>query len=124
ADPGERLALVERGVLPGRTALRHLHQHRRRGLRDRAATAGELHVLDRLAVLVERDIDRDLVAAERVLSLGLGVGMLDHPVSARVLVVVEDDLAVKVLESRIAHANTLRTACSPSTSWSISSGIV
>src|SRR5262249_31072113 len=100
------------------------HQHRRRRLRDRAAAAGELHVVDRLAVLAELDVDRDLVAAERVLTLRLGIGTLDHPVPARVLVVVEDDLAVQALEGGIAHANTLRTAWRPSTSWSISSGIV
>src|SRR5207253_5253393 len=123
-DLGEQLVLVERGDLLGGAALRHLHQHRRRGLRDRTAAARELHVVDRLAVLAERDVDRDLVAAERVLALGLRVGALDHAVATRVLVVVENDLAVQALECRVAHANTLRTAWSPSTSWSISSGIV
>ena len=85
----------------------HLHQHRGRRLRDRAAAARELDLVDRLAVLAERDVDRDLVAAERVLALGLGVGILDRPVPARVLVVVEDDLAVQLVE--LAHANTFRT---------------
>ena len=64
-------------------------------------------VLDRLAVLAELDVDRDLVAAERVLALGLGVGVLEQPVLARVLVVVEDDLAVQALESRIRSCEHL-----------------
>ena len=47
----------------------------------------------------KRDVDRDLVAAQRVHALGVRVGVLDHPVAARVLVVVEDDLAVQLVHS-------------------------
>jgi glycosyltransferase involved in cell wall biosynthesis len=119
-DIVEQLVLVERRDLGCRPALRHLHQHRRRRLRDRAAAAGELHLVDRLAVVGERDVDRDLVAAERVLALGLRVRVLQHAVPARVLVVIEDDLAIQVVE-RVAHAKTFLTVYSPSTSWSISS---
>ena len=48
-----------------------------------------------------------------------GHGVIEDAVPARVLVVVEDDLAIHLLE--LVHANTLRTVCRPSTSWSISS---
>ena len=109
-------------VLP----LTMLGQHRRGRLRDRAAAALEADVLDRLAVGGELDRDRDLVAAERVLALGVRVGVLDQPVAPRVLVVVEDDLAVHVLHQ--APGSIRRTApCARRTlaaSRSISSGIV
>src|SRR5205814_2858886 len=122
ADLLEQLVLAHRrDALRGLT-LRHLHQHGRRCLADRAAAARELDVVDHVGSRLERDVDRDLVAAERVLALGLGVRALDHTVPARVLVVVEDDLSVEVVE--LAHANTLRTRWSPSTRRSISSRIV
>ena len=54
-------------------------------------------VVDRVAVVAEPHEDRDLVAAERVLALGVRVGGLERAVPARVLVVVEDDLAVHLL---------------------------
>src|SRR5438270_14052887 len=120
ADLLQQLVLVEDGDLGGRAPVHHLGQHRRRGLRDRAAAAGELHLVDRLSVVAERDVDGDLVAAERVLPLGLRVGLFHDAVPAWVLVVVEDDLAVHLLEL-VHQANTLRTVWSPSTSWSISS---
>ncbi len=67
----------------------------------------------------ERDVDRDLVAAQRVLAVGVRVCGIEHAVPVRILVVVEDDLAVHLVE--LVHANTLRTVARPSTSWSISS---
>src|SRR5438105_7127897 len=118
-DLVEELVLVERRDLARGAARHHLREHRRRGLRDRAAAAGELHLVDRLAVVGERDVDRHLVAAERVLALGFSVGALDDAVTTRVLVVIENDLPIHLIE--LAHANTFFTACSPSTSWSISS---
>ena len=115
-----------RGSAATSVALRpcdHLRQHRGRSLRDRAATARELHLVDRVAVLAERDEDRDLVAAERVLSLGLRVGILELPVPARVLVVIEDHFPVHLVE--FAHCpRSLWALCRPSTRRSISSGIV
>src|SRR4029079_13362846 len=97
----EQLLLRHRRNLGCALALHHLREHRGGGLRDRAPAAGEHDVVDRVAVLAEGDVDRDLVAAPRVLALGLGVGALHHPVTARVLVVVEDDLAVELVE--LAH---------------------
>ena len=64
--------------------------------------------------------DRDLVAAERVHPLGLGVRVLDLAVVPRVLVVVEDVLPVELVH----QPNTFRTRWSPWTRRSISSGIV
>jgi hypothetical protein len=73
----EKILLRHRRDLAPRPTLDHLHQHRGGSLADRAAPAAEPDVRDRLAVAVEGD--RDLVAAERVLPLRLGVGALDHP---------------------------------------------
>ena len=71
--------------------------------------------------LAEADEDRDLVAAQRVLALGVRVGGLEHAVPARVLVVVEDDLAVHLLvESQTPNVSF--TLCRPATSRSTSSG--
>src|SRR5207253_11250836 len=119
-DLVEKLVLRERGHLGRAPALHHLHQHRRRRLADRAAAAGELDLLDRVAVLLEADEDRDLVAAERVLAVGARVGVVDHPVPARVLVVVEDDLAIQLVE--LAHVKYFLAFSTPSTSRSISPG--
>src|SRR3954463_9585453 len=44
ADLCKELILVERCDLGRSAALHHLHQHRRRRLRDRAAATGELHL--------------------------------------------------------------------------------
>jgi hypothetical protein len=121
ADLVEELLLRHGGDFLRGPALDHLHEHRGRRLADRAAAAAELDVLD--LVSVEADEDRDLVAAERVEALGLRVGVLDHPVPARVLVVVEDDLAIEAFEL-VAHENTLRAFSIPTTSRSISSGTV
>src|SRR5215218_378603 len=108
AHLAEQLLAVELEHLARLPALDQLGQHRRGRLRDRAAAAGEFHVLDRLAVAGEGDEDRDLVAAERVHSLGVGVGRRDLPVVPRVLVVVEDVLAVEVVEG--AHRTSVATS--------------
>ena len=78
-------------------------------------------LVDRVSVLGEGDVDRDLVAAQRVLPLRLGVCVLHNPMPARVLVVVEDHLAVELVE--LAHV-IRAPAREAATSWSISSGTV
>src|SRR5262245_33097185 len=98
ADLLEQLLLRQLGDLGHSLALDDLREHRRRCLGDRAAASLEADVVDRVAVGTELQEDRDLVPAERVLALGLRVGLVDHSVAARVLVVVEDDLAIHVLE--------------------------
>ena len=123
ADLLEQLVARKRRHLRRASARHHLRQHRSGGLRDRTAAAGELHFVDRVAVVGECHVDRDLVAAERILSLRLRIGALDQPVAARVFVVIEDDFPIKLVE--FGHQpNTLRTLCSPSTSRSISSRTV
>src|SRR5207248_5800019 len=81
--------------------------HGRGRLRDRAAVTREANVLDP-AIAVDRQLHLQLVATERIQVLVLEVGMLDRgarraPV-VRVLVVVEDVLAIQVvhLGSRLA----------------------
>src|SRR5260370_14909952 len=114
SDPTEQSVLVEPCDVARSSTLHHLREHRGRRLRDRAAAARELHLVDRLAVLGERDVDRHLVAAERILPLGYRVRILQLAVTARVLVVIEDYLSVHLVE--LIHANTLRTVCRPLTS--------
>ena len=51
--------------------------------------------------VAESHRDRDLVAAERVLTLRVRVGGIEQPVVPRVLVVVQNQLAVELVE--LAH---------------------
>src|SRR6185295_2388189 len=97
-------------------------RHRRRRLRDRTAVAGEADVLD-LAVAVELELHLELVAAQGVEVVGLEVGFVQFgfgwgPIT-RVLVVLEDVLAVEVVH----QANTSRTLSSPSIRRSTSSRV-
>src|SRR5207247_214463 len=61
----EQRFLRQLGDLLRLPALDHLHQHRGRGLADRAAPAGELHLVDGLAVLRKLDEYRHFVTAGR-----------------------------------------------------------
>src|SRR3954463_3167982 len=98
-----RLILGERGDVADLLAAHLLGQHRRGGLADRATVAGEGDLLDRLAVVGELEVHRDLVAAERVLALRRRGRVGELAVAARALVVVEDDLPVEVI---CHYANT------------------
>src|SRR5262249_51412650 len=106
------------------------HQHRRRSLADRAASTLEHDVADGLAVVVEGDGDRHLVAAERVDALRLRIRVLEHSVASRVLVVIEDHLAIHLVETHDlrlppgVQPRILWTLCRPSTRRSISSASV
>ena len=131
ADLLEQLLLRQRRHIRGRTPLHKIGEHRRRGLRDRATAAFEADLRDRLAVLAEADEDRHLVAAERVLALGMRVGVLKRAVTARVLVVIQDHLAVHLVElltslppSPPQTPKVSFTLSNPAASRSISSGTV
>ena len=86
--------LEQRLRLGGRLALQALRHQRCRGLRDRAALALEAEVVDDVAV--QPQVERQVVAADRVEALGLAVGVLQLAVVARPPVVVQDDLLVQV----------------------------
>src|SRR5919198_3652220 len=92
--------------------------HRGRRLRDRAAVAGEAQVGD-LAVAVDLDLDLQLVPAERVVVLELEVGVLQLAPVVRLLVVLEDLLAIEIIH----QANTSSTGPRPSTRRSTSSRV-
>src|SRR5581483_2851517 len=102
ADLVEQLVLRHRRDLGGRAALDDLREHRRRGLRDRAAAPLEGDVRDDVAV--EADVDRNLVAAERVLPFCVCIRGIEYSVRARVLVVIEDQLAI---EGVLRHQTSL-----------------
>src|SRR5205085_7667115 len=86
---------AERGHLLDRLALDRVRDHRRRGLADRTPAAVEPHVLD--DAVVDLELDRQLVTAQRVHALGGRRGVLEVPVVAGVAVVVEDVFAVEVV---------------------------
>src|SRR6478752_8513645 len=119
ADLLEQLFLRHRGHILGGSAHHDLGQHRRRGLADRAATPLEADALDHI-VRPESHRDGHLVAAERILALRDGIVRLEQAVIPRRLVVVEDDLAIELLE--LAHPRLFLTLWRPSTRRSISSG--
>src|SRR5581483_1844009 len=118
----EQLLLGQPRHVRSLPALDEIGQHRRRRLRDRAAAALEAHVVDRLTVGGEAHGDRDLVAAERVLAFRVRVRLLERPVVPRVLVVVEDHLAVHVLE--VAQAWISITRRTPAARRSTSSAVL
>ena len=93
----EHVLAAERAHLGDRLALDDVRDHRRGGLADRAAAAVEANVAHDAAVDVE--LDRELVAAERVHALGGDRRVVEMPAVARVLVVIEDVLAVEVVHS-------------------------
>src|SRR3954449_340809 len=93
--------------------------HRRRGLGDRAAVPGEGEVRD-AALVVDAQLDLQLVAAERVVVLGLEVGLRPLAPVMRALVVLEDVLPVQVVHD---YAKTSWTAAMPSISRSASSRV-
>src|SRR3954453_17657403 len=81
-------------------ALDLVRGHRRRRLRDRAAVAVEAHLVDP-PVLPHLQHDLELVAAQRVVVLGLQVRRLHRPPVVGPLVVLEDLLAVEVVHQAL-----------------------
>src|SRR5215208_6208101 len=106
---------------------RALQPHRRE--RDRAAAALEPNVVDRVSVVAELDRNGHLVAAKRVLPLRVRVGVLEHPVPPRGLVVIQDHLAVKLVKRHYVsvaarcYANSCRARSTPATRRSTSSAV-
>src|SRR5262249_4966397 len=72
-------------------------QHGRRGAADRASLAREANVLD--LPTPDLQVDANLVPAERVRILGADIGMLERAEIPGVLVVVENVLAVQIIEA-------------------------
>jgi hypothetical protein len=111
-------ALEERLGLGLGLALDHLGHQRGRGHRDGAAAALEGGVLD--DAVLQREVDGDLVAAERVVAARLAVRVLGRAEVPRLAVMVEDDLLVEV--AQLGHQPKISfTLARPSASASISS---
>src|SRR5690606_15128156 len=135
--PRQRLELAERNV-PGLAPHHHVAELLEQGLglllgladqgpghqrgggdRYGAAGAVEADVADD-AALVGLEVERDLVAAQRIAALRLAIRAGDLAAVTRVAVVIEDDLLVEVLQ--VAHRlNISMTLPMPSASRSISS---
>src|SRR6202022_3244137 len=86
---GKRLELLHR------LADDHVSQHRSGRLADGATPAAEPHITH--PAVVQLEVEGDDVAAERVVALLGDVGVRDLPEVMRVLVVLEDLLAVQVV---------------------------
>src|SRR6185437_10760273 len=116
-------ALEERRGLGQRLALEDLGHERGGGLRDSAAAALEAHILDALAI--HGDVDRHLIAAERVVAVREMARLLLRAEIARALAVIEDDVLVEVAQIH-GHFTALNIVCavliaSASASMSLSS---
>src|SRR5690606_34335193 len=86
-----------------------------------AAVAVETDVAHALAV--ELEVQREAIAAQRVVSFQPQVGILEHAEVPRAAVVIDDDLLVEVLD--VHHrANTLRAFSMPAMSRSTSSRVL
>ena len=95
-----------RPCLADRLADDGLGHHRCRRLRDRAALAADLDVADHgvVALAVDEEVQRDLVATQRVVAARLDRRRrLEFTTVPRRAVVIENDLAVEVFEAR--HQN-------------------
>ena len=122
AELVEQHLLRHDGDLVGRASLDEVAQHRHRGLADGASAPVEADLLDDVAV-TESHRDEDLVAAERILTLGMRIRGIQQTVVPRVLVVVEDELAVELIEFGHGYPSDVLAFWRPSTRRSISSGI-
>jgi hypothetical protein len=79
-------------------ALDALRHHAGGGLRDGATGALEADIFDNFVFQLQ--IDRQLVAAERVIALGGAVGRFKPPKVTRLLVMIQNDLLVKLAQFR------------------------
>jgi len=70
--------------------------HRRRRFRDRASRSLEAGVFDR--AVLDLQVERQPIPAERVVALGVPVGGFNRAEVARPAVVVEDDLLIELPE--------------------------
>src|SRR6516162_2043068 len=113
--------LEQAPALLHRLPLQALRHHRRRRGRDRAAVPLEGDVLDRSVLDV--DVDRQRVAAERVAPVGFAGHELGPPEVPRPFAVVEDDLLVEI--PQIAHPrNTAMLFRTAATRAATSSGVL
>ena len=101
--PGVKLR-EQSARLVERLALQHLGHQRRRGGRDRAAAPLEADIVDPVAV--DREIDRDPVAAQRVVAARQMRRMIERVEIARMAAVIEDDVLVKFAQI-VAHREHL-----------------
>src|SRR5689334_18644068 len=98
-----------------------LRHHRGRCLRDRTSCSLEGHVLDRVAFEVE--INGEMVAAERIVSLGFVIGGRQLAIISRRLAVLQDHILIEL--AQIGHqANTSFTFWMPATKRSISARVL
>src|SRR3954467_6925421 len=115
----EHELLVELEQLVDRHALHLVGDHRGRRLRDRAALTAEGDVGD-ATLVVDLQLDLQLVAAQRVDVLELHVGIVEVPEVLRVLVVLQDLLAIQ----RVHQEKILRTSARPTMRRSTSARVL
>src|SRR6185312_9560457 len=101
-------------------ALYRLRHERCRSGRDRAVLALEADVLD--AVVLHPQPYRQPVPAQRVVTLGVAVAGLDPAEIPRAPVVIEDDVAIELLE--IHYANTSRALIRAATRLATSASVL
>src|SRR5215469_1505256 len=137
AHPGERGELAERGIgcdlrlseecmdpfkqrphLAAVLALDSLGHERRRGGGNGAALALEADIGDALAVQTHGQ--RQVVAAQGVMALGAPVGALEWPEIARATVVIEDHVAVEILQIHQVKTSCARLSAATSRATSLS----
>ena len=111
----ERLGL-DQGV-----ALDRLRHHRGRRHRDRATGADEVRVPD--DAVLDLQVDRRHVAAQRVLPVDLAVRVGQRAEVPRPLAVIEDHLLIELAQI-VAHAKTSITFWIPSTRASTSARVL
>src|SRR5450631_455814 len=101
-------------------ALDGLGHERRGGRGDGAALALEMHVFNSIAVQAHEN--RQAVAAERVMSFRLRIARIQTAEVSRPAVVIEDHVAIQILQ--VHQANTSRTRSTAHASRATSSAVL
>src|SRR5665213_3810258 len=87
---------------------------------DGAALTLKLHVLD--PVTIQPDRHRQAVAAERIVTIGFGIGGTEPSEVSGFAVVIEDHIAIQILE--VHQAKTSRTRSTAATRRVTSSAVL
>src|SRR2546425_9261876 len=127
--PGHHLVELLEHVpgLAQRLTLDAVGHHRSRRFRDRASRPLEAGVLDH--AVLDLQVERQPIPAERVVALGVPVGAFHRAEVARPAVMVEDDLLIELPKighwgPPVGHVKSSRTLWSAATRASISSRVL
>jgi hypothetical protein len=90
--------LKERGYIQPRRTLYGLREQRRRRPADGAPVALKAHVVNDSTIMVHLQLQRDLVAAQRVETVGVMCGILQRAKVARPAVMFQQNFLIQIAQ--------------------------